>query len=607
MHRKSFSFRINFIHIINYVILNTIVFASLYFILKGLSVKGRIDFLTEKNYHYNQLIEKNFDNIEKSTTTFIEMYNSNRDWAPYTKNPSLIFSASNELIEGIYIIDNLSETRIKEKINPIENKITKEKINFKDRCFDLSVISKWGTYESNGIVKLFYIKKINNGSEIVVFIDNNNLKNLITGLNLKRGLFSTISNDNFKIIASSGIQAKDSSTIYQSLPEYLKITLKEKDEERNFNYEITGNKKYFSHAFHNSKYNYYLTTNQTRSGILKDLNKYFILVGIVFFLSVVLLISLVIISNYTLTKSFNELFKRVKKSSLLELNPFSFESEVALIHKSFDLLENQIRIYEKNIESMSKSSSGIENDLKIAKKLQNNLLPTLTSNLKDRKEFELYAFTESLYEIGGDFYDYFLVDDQNLLVAVADVSGKGIPASLIMIYTHTLLRSISEPGLRASEIISALNNKLIEENISDMFVTVFLGILNINTGGFQYCNAAHNYPLIIHNEGKIEELTDTHGIPVGIYPNRNYSDSTINLNSGDQLFIYTDGLTDTTDENGLKYTIDVLKYNLMGTWFFDTKEVVEKINKSVINFRGNIKPGDDLTMLNLKYHPRVLQ
>ena len=146
---------------------------------------------------------------------------------------------------------------------------------------------------------------------------------------------------------------------------------------------------------------------------------------------------------------------------------------------------------------MSKSSSGIENDLKIAKKLQHNLLPTLSSNLRDRKEFELYAFTESLYEIGGDFYDYFLVDDQNLLVAVADVSGKGIPASLIMIYTHTLLRSISETGLRASEIISALNNKLIEENISDMFVTVFLGILNINTGDFQYCNAAHNYPLII--------------------------------------------------------------------------------------------------------------
>ncbi len=603
MHRKSFSFRINFIHILNYVILNVIVFASLYFVLRSLSVKNRIDFLTEKSHHYNQLIEENFNDIEKSTASFIEMYSSCQDCAPYVKNPSLVFSTSNELIEGIYIVDNLTETRVKEKIKVNENKLIYKEINFKDSCFDLSVQCKWGTYESSGIVKLFYIKKINNDSRIIVFIDNNYIKNLITGLNIKSGIFTTVSDDNFRIITTSGIQAKDSASILESLPDYLRVTL----EEKNFSYKIPGNQKFYFHVFHNNKFNFFITIHQTRKGIITDLIKYFILAGIIFILSVILLISLVIASNYNLTKSFNELFKRVKKSSLLELNPFSFESEVALIHKSFDLLENQIKIYEKNIDNMSKSSSGIENDLKIAKKLQNNLLPTLTANLKDRKEFELFAFTESLYEIGGDFYDYFLVDDQNLLVAVADVSGKGIPASLIMIYTHTLLRSISEPGLRASEIISALNNKLIEENISDMFVTVFLGILNINTGDFQYCNAAHNYPLIIHNEGRIEELTDTHGIPVGIYPNRKYTDNTIKLNPGDQLFIYTDGLIDTIDENGLKYTVDVLKYNLMGTWFFNTKEVVEKINKSVINFRGNIKPGDDLTMLNLKYHPRVLK
>jgi sigma-B regulation protein RsbU (phosphoserine phosphatase) len=122
-----------------------------------------------------------------------------------------------------------------------------------------------------------------------------------------------------------------------------------------------------------------------------------------------------------------------------------------------------------------------------------------------------------------------------------------------------------------------------------MFVTVFLGILNINNGDFQYCNAAHNYPIKIHNEGRLEKLQTLMEF-LGIYPNRKYSDTTIKLNSGDQIFIYTDGLTDTTDENGLKYTVDVLKYNLMGRGFL-TQKVVEKINKSVINFRGNIKPG----------------
>lgn len=606
MRKKSLSFRINLINIVNYVILNIIVFVCLFFLLRSLSIKSMVELLIEKSHHYNQLITKDFNNIEQSTVSFVELLNSGEDCTPIIKDNILHHLTSNELIAEIYIVDFLPDVNVKEIIKSPKNKIQNININFKDSCFTISDSDKWGSFKNDGITFIYYIKKISKNSKIILFIDNNEFKKQLSGLNLKKGISATISNERFDAIISSGVETKDSFIITQTIPEFLKSTHNENPEDDNFKYKISG-KKYYFHVFHNSRFNVFITTIQSRAGIIKDLMKYFILSGFIFLLSTLLLVLLVILSNYNITKSLNELFKRVQKSSMLELNPMSFQSEIALIHKSFDLLENQIKIYEKNIESMSKSSSGIENDLKIAKKLQHNLLPTLTANLKDRKEFELYAYTESLYEIGGDFYDFFLIDEQNLLVAVADVSGKGIPASLIMIYTHTLLRSISEPGLRASEIISALNNKLIEENISDMFVTVFLGILNINNGDFQYCNAAHNYPLIIHHEGRLEEITDTHGIPVGIYPNRKYSDTTIKLSFGDQVFIYTDGLTDTIDENGLKYTVDVLKYNLMGTWFFNTKEVVEKINKSVINFRGNIKPGDDLTMLNLKYHPRVDQ
>jgi phosphoserine phosphatase RsbU/P len=177
---------------------------------------------------------------------------------------------------------------------------------------------------------------------------------------------------------------------------------------------------------------------------------------------------------------------------------------------------------------------------------------------------------------------------------------------LYMIFTLTLLRSISKPGLSVTDIIETLNNKLIEENISDMFVTIFMGILNTKTGEFIYCNAAHSYPCIITSEGDVLELSESHGIPIGIYPDRNYQYSTLFLKDGDQIFIYTDGLTDTIDENGLKYSVDVLKYNLMGTWFFSPNEVVEKIKNSVEHFRGKSRQVDDLTIIDLKYTPNSI-
>jgi phosphoserine phosphatase RsbU/P len=309
------------------------------------------------------------------------------------------------------------------------------------------------------------------------------------------------------------------------------------------------------------------------------------------------------LTNFKLIHSFNELISSIKSSNYLKSGISEKDNETEIIRKYIGILENLIIFNEKENKKKISANFNLENDLKLARKLQRNLLPSINPTFANHKEFEIYAYSESTFEIGGDLYDYFLVDEEHLFISVADVAGKGISASLYMIFTLTLLRSISKPGLSVNEIIETLNNKLIEENISDMFVTIFTGILNIKTGEFNYCNAAHSFPCLISVNGDVSELSESHGIPIGIYPDRKYQFSTIQLKNGDQVFIYTDGLTDTLDENSLKYSVDVLKYNLMGTWFYSAAEVVEKIKNSVENFRGNSRPVDDLTILNFKFTP----
>jgi phosphoserine phosphatase RsbU/P len=312
---------------------------------------------------------------------------------------------------------------------------------------------------------------------------------------------------------------------------------------------------------------------------------------------------MVLLTNFKLTHKINELILSIKNSNYMKLSISEKDNEADIIRKYIGIHENLIIFNEKEKKRIISTNFNLENDLKLARKLQRNLLPQINPTFTNHKEFEIYAYSESIFDIGGDLYDYFFVDEDHLFISVADVSGKGISASLYMIFTLTLLRSISKPGLSVNEIIETLNNKLIEENISDMFVTIFTGILNIKTGEFNYCNAAHSFPCLIGVNGDVSELSESHGIPIGIYPDRKYQFSTISLKNGDQVFIYTDGLTDTVDENSLKYSVDVLKYNLMGTWFYSATDVVEKIKNSVENFRGNSRPVDDLTILNLKFTP----
>jgi len=239
-------------------------------------------------------------------------------------------------------------------------------------------------------------------------------------------------------------------------------------------------------------------------------------------------------------------------------------------------------------------------DLKSAHEIQQNIIPSGYPAFKDHPEIDIYAVLKPAELIGGDLYDYYFIDEEHMLIAIGDVSGKGIPASLFMAIASTLIKSNSTI-LSSHEIIEKVNNELGDRNPNQYFITLFIGVLNVRTGILNYCNAAHNYPFILHADGTIRTLSKSHGIPLGIYKDRNYMSSTIELNEGDLLLLYTDGIINSRDKKGTLYGLEKLKDNLQGMNDLTTKEVVDKLLKGIENYEAQHPQSDDISIVAMRY------
>jgi sigma-B regulation protein RsbU (phosphoserine phosphatase) len=337
------------------------------------------------------------------------------------------------------------------------------------------------------------------------------------------------------------------------------------------------------------------------SGFINNSGHYPAWYGAMFSLVSVIMLWWIVVVNRRVAAPYSDITQSVIKRSELNVNISGKQSESMFLKRAVNLMQSQLLFYEKNIAKSSHDQQKFENDIKIARSLQKRILPKDIGKQLQDSGVEIEAKSEALLEVGGDFYDYYMLDEKHLLFTIGDVAGKGIPASLFMIFAQTNMRSIAKAEMNAGEIVTKLNERIIEENVSDLFFTLFLGIINVQTGVLQYCNAAHNLPVLIKSSGSLDELSKIHGIPVGIYGNKLYEYSEINLNDGDQIVVYTDGLIDTIDENEMDYSVDVLKYNLLGSWFLSPAEIIDKVFTSVTDFRGNAKAVDDMTILALKY------
>lgn len=241
-----------------------------------------------------------------------------------------------------------------------------------------------------------------------------------------------------------------------------------------------------------------------------------------------------------------------------------------------------------------------QKDLKSASEIQQNIIPSGYPAFPEHPEIDLYATLKPAELVGGDLYDYFFIDNEHILFAIGDVSGKGIPASLFMAIASTLIRSNSK-ALSSKEIIEGINNELGDRNPNQYFLTLFIGILDISTGIMDYCNAAHDYPYILHPDGTVQTLSKSHGIPLGIYKNKIYKSNTVELQYGDLILFYTDGVINSRNSAGTHYGIEKLKSNIQRLTDLSAKEVVNNILQDIMTYEDESHQSDDISLMALKF------
>ncbi|MBR0079764.1 MAG: SpoIIE family protein phosphatase [Synergistaceae bacterium] len=276
--------------------------------------------------------------------------------------------------------------------------------------------------------------------------------------------------------------------------------------------------------------------------------------------------------------------------------------EIGDLAKSFNAMAVSLKDYINNLASITAEKERISTELNVATQIQADMLPRIFPAFPERKEFDIYASMNPAKEVGGDFYDFFFIDDKHLALVMADVSGKGVPAALFMVISKTLIKTRALMGGTPSEILYDVNNQLCEGNDAGLFVTVWLGILDIETGKITAANAGHEYPALKRVDNtSFELLKDKHTPAVATIEEIRFKNYEIELNPGDVLFIYTDGVAEATNSSEELYGTDRMIKDL--NKYTDSKidELLINMKKEVDKFTGDAPQFDDITMLGLRY------
>jgi len=276
--------------------------------------------------------------------------------------------------------------------------------------------------------------------------------------------------------------------------------------------------------------------------------------------------------------------------------PVDFNDLELTINKTMD----QLSILKNALKEHDLLMS-IQYDLSIARNIQLAILPKNFPAYPDRNEFDIYASMNAAKEVGGDFYDFFLVDKNRLGFVIGDVSGKGVPAAIFMAVSRTLIRATALKGTPAGECMSYVNNLLCSESVSSMFVTVFYGVLDLQTGIIEYSNAGHNPPYIIKPNGDVIELEKTGGLVLGAMEDFEFNVKTLKMETGDSLVLFTDGVTEAFNAADELYSEERLVELLKPLSEKPIKEIVEIINEDVEKYSTGVPQADDITVLALRY------
>ena len=261
---------------------------------------------------------------------------------------------------------------------------------------------------------------------------------------------------------------------------------------------------------------------------------------------------------------------------------------------------------QKELErQLEKFKMRMEEELNVGREIQMSMIPLSFPAYPERKEFDVYATLESAREVGGDFYDFFFIDDDHFCICIGDVSGKGVPSALFMAVTKTLIKSRAVDDASTGSIITHVNNELSQDNPSCMFVTLWIGIINVRTGGFTYTNAGHNPPFILNGSGLKEPLTDIHGPVIGAAGEISYSETNASLDRNDTILLYTDGVTEAMNADEELFSDQRLEDLLATRPAENSEQTVQSLILDVAAFQGSAVQADDITVLAFKLNDQA--
>lgn len=287
------------------------------------------------------------------------------------------------------------------------------------------------------------------------------------------------------------------------------------------------------------------------------------------------------------------------------LSTITKSDEIGQLAHSVLEMETDIQSYVENLTAVTAEKERIGAELTIATQIQSSMLPCMFPAFPNRKEIDIYATMNPAKEVGGDFYDFFMVDDRHLAIVMADVSGKGVPAALFMVIGKTLIKDHTMPGRDLSDVFTTVNNLLCDANSEGLFITAFEGVLDLVTGEFSYVNAGHEMPYVYKKETGYVPQKIRPGFVLAGMEDMRYKPGTLTLEPGDKLFQYTDGVTEATNANNELYGMDRLTAILNRKAESSPAELLPAVKADIDAFVGEAPQFDDITMLCLEYKERM--
>lgn len=374
----------------------------------------------------------------------------------------------------------------------------------------------------------------------------------------------------------------------------------------------TNDDKYIAFVTITTSSNWSLVLISTKSDILamvnaeflkqyKEISIHFI---IILFIITLLIIQLSINASKKITKPIkilNSGVQNIGSGNLAYIIKIKTGDELENLADEFNKMSINLQHHIEDLETTTKQRQQIESELNIASRIQRDMLPMMFPAFPENKEFDIFASMVAAKQVGGDFYDFFLIKPDKLCFVIGDVSGKGIPASLFMVISKALIKSEAMSDISPAEILSNVNDNLNAGNDEMMFVTVLLCIMDIVTGEVEFANGGHNPPLCVKNEQEVEFIKLNKSKVLGVFPNITFTNQKLILAPGDSLILYTDGVTEAMDPDNNQFSEKRLYETVLELQGLSVELIENGIQKSVKGFVKDAEQSDDITMLVVRY------